>query len=145
MNIERIEVFSYNGGKTYEYEIYCKEFYIRKMMKFTKIVMGDSSATMNTKFRLQHTLSSNFYKKILPLLCSKEHNNIKESKVILCDKVYKLDLLFSNPIHFDFFAEYDRKNTIILDILECNPLNGVQLNNKKVLDAELLEYLKPYL
>lgn len=141
-----IEVFSFDGNKTFGYDIQLDVFSIRKMNKNIEFINNNlkSKAIVNEKQKLKYDLSSNFFKSLHgTLLCSK-YVNKKESKILFLSFITCLDEFFKNNSLNSTFSSFDESLNLLLDKQEIADFDVVQVEidlNKKA----LADYLFPLL
>lgn len=139
----QVEVFTYDCGESYSYDITINGCYIGKLNKMFRVEIGDSRAMIKSNFKLAYKLSSGFYKNLYANF-GKKYTNIKEAELYLIDMIKSIDEIFADKKHFDYFAKYDERNNVLLDILEGNPIDMSAINKKRSIDFELSQHLKPF-
>ncbi len=141
-----IEVFSFDGNKTFDYEITTDIYSISKMNK--KITLIDherkSCITISKDFKiLTINYSANFFKQLHNVFFSHKYTNKATAKKDFLKLIFHVDKFFENESFIEHFSEYNLKNNSILDTIEDSGSTSELIVNKEYIDKKLNLFIVP--
>jgi hypothetical protein len=119
-NIENVEVFTYDNGKTFGYQLEFREFSIEKINKNIKINIENDSILINENNKLVYNLSAKTLKKVFILFKLGAYENIKEAKIKILSFLKDFEENILSKKHESVFLKYSQQNESYLDIKESN-------------------------
>jgi len=147
----KIEVFSFDGNKTFGFDIKTENFEIRKsniLIEFFDIETNGTSY-ITEKLTLKFSPSAQFIKSVHSYLFTDKYKNKKETSIKFLSFIKEVDAIFKNESYFDIFAKYNTLNNSILDQLDevsDESIQGIKLLKEKELnDIEISTYVKKLL
>jgi hypothetical protein len=145
--LTEVEVFTYDNGKTFGYDINSGELSIRKINKHIAISLGNSSLSINEKYKFVCAPTANVLKNIFNYFELGQYKNTKESKIELLLFFKTLEDKILVEQNRSTFLNYSQTNESYLDILDEKEQNSVQykkaesdiINNNKILKKYFIE------
>jgi hypothetical protein len=144
LKINNVEVFTYDGGKTFGYDIIFKDASIRKINKHMVISFDSVEISINEKGKLVYNLSANAFKSAFVLFNLGKYTNTKDAKSTLLLFFKNLESKILDNKNKEKFLEYSVINEKCLDIQDENKENTDEYKKSSLLilknNLELKEY-----
>jgi len=133
----KVEVFTYNFGASFGYDISDDEgnFSLQKTNKMIVFTYNGHTLYFNEKFTLKSLVGSSFFKMFHKDFIRSEYKNKHVSKIELVKIIKIVEDYFNNKEKFPMFYSFSVANEKSLDILELDSHN--ENENKKMIDNRI--------